>query len=262
MNVRSVCAVGVLWLSVVIPAQGAVPADPLQSPMWGWLARQILTDGEIVFDERVRVDAPDNAEDNFQVPIAVRVDGLTDVTEILLFVDLNPIIRAARFLPVKAKPFFALRIKMNQGSAVRAAARTADGVWHVGGKFVDAAGGGCAAPSAASLSGSNWEDNLNRVQARMWSREDGSDRIRLRLIHPMDTGLVENIPAFFVERLTLKDKDGEVLAHMEIFAPVSEDPVLTLEVEDRFAGGGGYRIVGRDNNGNEIDAWLKGSPGR
>lgn len=238
---------------------GAPPKDPFNSPMWGWVYEGILNEGQVIFDNHVKVEAPDSAEGNFQVPVSVRVDGLEDVKEILLIVDLNPILKAARFVPKKAAPYFALRVKMGQASVIRAAARTGDGVWHVGGKYVDASGGGCTVPSVQMTSGANWESNLNNVQAQVWSRKNGFDRIRTRVIHPMDTGLSGNIPAFFMERLSFKDADGVELAHFETFEPVSEDPVITLEVNGGEATDG-YSITGIDNNGNEINAWVARKP--
>ncbi len=242
-----------------VAGAGAPPKDPFNSPMWGWVYEGILNEGKVVFDDRVKVDAPDSAEGNFQVPVSVRVDGLEEVTEVLLIIDLNPILKAARYIPIKARPYFALRVKMGQASVIRAAARTKDGVWHVGGKYVDASGGGCTVPSVQMTSGANWESNLNNVQAQVWPRENGVDRIRARIIHPMDTGLSGNIPAFFMEHLSIKDAEGAELAHLQTFEPVSEDPVITLEI-DAAESAGGYSITGIDNNGNEINAWLERTP--
>ena len=235
---------------------GTIPKDPFNSPMWGCVFEGILNEGQVVFDDHVKVVAPDSAEGNFQVPISVRVEGLDDIQEILLIVDLNPIQKAARFVPLRARPYFALRVKMGQASVIRAAALTKDGVWHIGGKYVDASGGGCTVPSVAISSGANWETNLNNVQAQVWPQKNGVDRIRARIIHPMDTGLSGNIPAFFMERLSIRDANGAELARLETFEPVSEDPVITLEVKGEVSGGG-YSITGIDNNGNEINAWVE-----
>ncbi|MBC8269182.1 MAG: quinoprotein dehydrogenase-associated SoxYZ-like carrier [Rhodospirillaceae bacterium] len=249
-------------LSVLVLANvasaGAPPKDPFNSPMWGWVYEEILEQGQVIFDDRVKVDAPDSAEGNFQVPVSVRVDGLDDVTEIILIVDLNPILKTAKFTPNKARPYFALRVKMGQASVIRAAARTKDGVWHLGGKYVDASGGGCTVPSV-QMAAADWESNLNNVQAQIWPRENGVDRIRTRIIHPMDTGLSGNIPAFFMEHLSIKNAEGVELAHLQTFEPVSEDPVITFEV-DAVGETGGYSISGMDNNGNEISAWVEKAP--
>lgn len=253
----------ILAFAIIIMAAGTETTqattpvvDPFNSPMWEWVSTEVLKGGKIVFDGKVRVRAPDNAEGNFQVPVSVNAEGLTDVREIVLIVDLNPIQKVARFVPLSAKPYFALRVKMSQASVIRAAALTGDGVWHVGGKYVDASGGGCTAPSVASASGANWENNLNNVQAQVWPQSNGMDRIRARIIHPMDTGLAGNIPAFFVEQLSISNDKGGELARFETFEPVSEDPIITIEVAAGRMPSKGYAINGNDNNGNEIRAWV------
>ncbi|MBY0464434.1 MAG: thiosulfate oxidation carrier complex protein SoxZ, partial [Burkholderiales bacterium] len=77
-------------------------------------------------------------------------------------------------------------------------------------------------------------------------------RLRLRVMHPMDTGLVAGIPAFHIEELKLVDAVGEVWWALQLHEPVSENPLITLEMPSQ--GGQGFRVLGRDNNGNRIDA--------
>ena len=89
------------------------------------------------------------------------------------------------------------RIKVQQSTPVRAAALTADGIWHLGGHLLEAAGGGCALPSVGS-GDDDWSSRLGEVSGRLWNRQDGS-RLRFRTMHPMDTGLVPGIPAFYIE---------------------------------------------------------------
>src|SRR3546814_18152819 len=55
-----------------------------------------------------------------------------------------------------------------------------------------------------------------------------SSRLRLNFRHPMDTGLVDAIPTYHLERLTVSDAAGRELGRMEIWAAVAEDPALTL----------------------------------
>jgi sulfur-oxidizing protein SoxY len=66
----------------------------------------------------------------------------------------------------------------------------------------------------------------------------------------MDTGLAkDNTPAFFIERLDIKGKDGDPLATLELFEPVAENPTVTLDLKVP-ASDGAVTIDGRDNNGN------------
>ena len=73
-------------------------------------------------------------------------------------------------------------------------------------------------------------------------------------MHPMDTGLVGGIPAFFVNRLSVQDAQGRELARLQAFEPVSENPVFSFDFAQPPAGG--VRVVGADNNGNRIDGRL------
>jgi sulfur-oxidizing protein SoxY len=243
-----------LALSSPVQAEGTIE-DPLKSPVWEYM-QEIFFEGEkVVMDERVRVVAPPFAENNLQVPISINATALGKVEEIIVIVDLNPIPKAAHFYPMKAKPYLGMRLKMGEASAIRAAARTPDGVWHLGGVVVDAAGGGCTTP-AVGKGTPNWEDHLGEVQAKIWHRDDGSNRVRMRIIHPMDTGLVDNIPAFYIETLNISDENGTLLSRLDTYEPVSEDPVITLEIEQGGALSGTYKLAGRDNNGNEISARI------
>lgn len=72
----------------------------------------------------------------------------------------------------------------------------------------------------------------------------------MRVMHPMDTGLVGGIPAFFVNRLSVRDAAGTELARLQTYEPVSENPVFSFDFAK--APVGGVRVVGSDNNGNRI----------
>jgi sulfur-oxidizing protein SoxY len=174
------------------------------------------------------------------------------VQEVLVLADHNPIIKVLQFYPVSVKPTLSFRFKLQQASPVRALARTKDGVWHAGGVWVDAAGGGCTAPSVGRASGS-WADTLNQVQTRLWKRQEG-ERLRVRLMHPMDTGLAPGIPAFYIERLNLSDAAGNELMRMLTFEPVSENPVFSFDLRTDKRPALPLLVSGSDNNGNRIQA--------
>lgn len=230
-------------------ALGANSADPLDSPSWPDVRRKLVGDAPVDFDPRVKVVAPANAEDSMNVPVTVAIEGLADVRRVLVVADLNPILRVLEFEPLDAVPRLSFRIKLQQGSPVRALAQTADGVWHVGGVWVDAGGGGCTAPSVGS-SKANWADTLGEVDARWWQRE-GRQRLKFRIMHPMDTGLAPGIPAFYIEQLVLRDANGRDWARLRTFEPLSENPLFSLEFDRPTPP---LQLIGVDNNGNRIAA--------
>ncbi|WP_082928290.1 quinoprotein dehydrogenase-associated SoxYZ-like carrier [Cupriavidus gilardii] len=240
--------------AVLAAARGhaAADADPFASPQWPTLRAEMLGDAPAVFDPRVKVVGPAFAEDALNVPIAFDASALGEVDRIVVGVDRNPIRQVLTFTPGRLKPALSFRFKLEQGSPVRVAARTRDGVWHVGGLLVDAAGGGCTVPGVTRKDGS-WSATLNRVEARRFAALDGGGgRVRIRVMHPMDTGLVAGIPAFHIEQLALVDGRREPLGTLALHEPVSENPIFSFDLREPAAQP--LAVTGRDNNGNRIDA--------
>lgn len=242
----------------------ATQGDPFKSMAWPVMKTEFLgARAKTVFDPRVVVRGPGFAEDPMNVPISVSVEGLADVQEILVLVDRNPIRRVLSYQPLAALPAVSFRFKLEQASAVRALARTRDGVWHVGGTWVDSAGGGCTVSGATRKDGS-WSRTLGQVSGKVFESSpapgapaagDAASRLRLRVMHPMDTGLVGGIPAFYVNRLSVRDAAGTELLRLATYEPVSENPVFSFD----FKGGraGPFTVTGTDNNGNRIASRIE-----
>ena len=246
-----IACLAALWAGL---AGAAVPVDPLQSVQWASYYERHFSEGPVVFDERVRVLAPATAEDSMRVPVTVDARALDHVEEILVIADYNPIPVVLRFYPRRARPYIAFQVKLQQASPLRAAVRTTDGTWHLGGTWIDAAGGGCTLPSLASGS-LDWAARLGEVYGRLWPPNDGGQRLRLRLMHPMDTGLADGIPAFYIDDLRLLDGAGGLHLQLLPFEPLSENPVFGFEL-----GAGvdsAVELQARDNNGNRIRARLE-----
>jgi len=228
-----------------------IPEDPLQSVMWKSMAERFMPEGEIVFDDRVKVLAPYSAENQFFVPITVDATELENVDRVVAVADLNPIPLVLTVTPHKALSFIGFRLKLQQTSPIHVGVRTTDGVWHVGGVIVDAMGGGCTAPAAAH-GNSNWMQTLGQTRAHIGRDPLGIARMTLRMRHPMDTGLAAGIPAFYLNEISVKTEDGEVIADLELFEPVSENPTLTLK-PDVGQQATTLRVSGRDTEGNQYD---------
>jgi len=226
-----------------------LPKDPLNSPMWTYHAQRLLSGAPVVFDPAVRLILPGVAENQHQFPVTVDARTLPGVTRILIYADLNPLTLAADFRPTRAAPFLSLRIKLDQRTPVRAAVLAADGKWHVNGAWVDAAGGGCSAPPLSRVKG-DWAQHLGEVRGQAWREGGGPLRLRFTVRHPMDTGLVEGIPAYNVETITLRGADGAELARMEVQGSVSEDPAFTMLVNPVKDGPVSVSI--RDTSGREF----------
>lgn len=240
--------VALLLMLVTASAQAEIPADPLQSPAWRYLAQRYFGEAGVVFDPRVKLLLPVSAENPLSVPVHVDARALAEVREILVFADLNPIPVILRYEPgAQAEPSLGFRFKVQQATPVRAAVRTGDGQWHLGGAWIDAAGGGCTTPSLGTGSGL-WKDHFGEISGHLWPRENGVQRLRLRVIHPMDTGLAGGIPAFYLDELQLQNGKGELLAKLQGFEPLAENPLLSFDLRNA----GVVRVLARDTQANQL----------
>lgn len=237
------------WFNNALAAR-ELPVDPLNSVMWESMAQRFFP-GDIVIDQRVIVQTPVDVEDQMQLPVTVDATQLDNVVEIVALADLNPIPHILTVRPIKAQAFIGFRVKVEQSTPIRIGVLTDDGVWHVNGVNVSAAGGGCTAPAIAH-SNSQWFKTLG--QARGIARRESPEHARLsmRLRHPMDTGLADGIPVFYMNKMLVKSADGLVLADIEIFEPVSENPTFTLKplVDESNAE---LLVYARDTEGNEFE---------
>ncbi|MDH4567395.1 quinoprotein dehydrogenase-associated SoxYZ-like carrier [Pseudomonas sp. BN414] len=247
MHRRSLLLLGLLGASAPLLGAGQ---DPVESVMWDYFHQRILGGQPFVHDPKVVLEAPPFAEDSRQVPIQVDARAYAgQVVKIMAWAELNPIPQILIFQPgERVAPVLAIRIRVEQATPIRAAVLTRDGLWHIGSTRVDAAGGGCTAPSVVRAQ-AGWEDRLGQVRGGRFPH-GGSNRLRLRIDHPMDNGLVGGIPEFFLNQAELRDARGQVLASLELFPAVSENPTISLDVQ----GNEEARLWLRDNNGNEFEA--------
>jgi sulfur-oxidizing protein SoxY len=199
----------------------------------------------------VTVLAPASAEDPLDVPVSVSAAGLGDVREIVVIADLNPIQKILSLKPTRAAAAVSFRFKVEQSTPIRAAMRTGDGVWHLGGVWLRAAGGGCTTPSGASRG--LWQGQVGAMNGRLWPAGNGGERLRLRVVHPMDTGLASGIPAFYMDHLVVRDAAGGELATLDTYEPVAENPVVSLDLDTR----GTVRVDGHDIQGNRFAADIR-----
>jgi sulfur-oxidizing protein SoxY len=240
------------WLCCVPMLAWGAPVDPVPSVMWAYYHQRFLDNAAFVFDERVRLLAPPFAEDARQVPLEIDARAFKgDVVKILAWAELNPLPQIVDFQPQGlVLPWLSLRIRIEQATPLRAAVLTKDGMWHVGSALIDAAGGGCTAPSVVRTQ-PGWEEHLGEVLGGRYPRAEFS-RVKLQVAHPMDNGMVSGIPEFFINQAELRGADNQLLARLELFPAVSENPSLAFDIE----GGGPTRLTLRDTSGSQFEAAI------
>lgn len=233
--------------------------DKYESLTWPQLKKEFLKGGKVVFDDRIKVTGPDFAEDAMNVPVQFDATKLEKVgggiEQIVVLVDRNPIKKVLTFEPNKVKAILSFRFKLEQSSPVRVAVQTKDKVWRVGSTWVEASGGGCTVNGASRNDGS-WSKTLNQVSTRYFMSKNGDNiRLRTRVMHPMDTGLVAGVPAFHLEDLVLLDSQDKTWMRLQTFEPVSENPLFSFDLPSN-APVDRLRLVGRDNNGNKLNTQV------
>ena len=164
LNVRLSCVLACLLPWAAHAADVDPGKDPVPSVMWAFYHKQLLADAPFVFDERVKLLAPPFAEDARQVPLEIDARAFNGhVVKILAWAELNPLPKIVDFQPkAGVLPWLSLRIRIEQATPLRAAVLTDDGLWHVGSTLIDAAGGGCTAPSVVRTQ-PGWEDHLSLI---------------------------------------------------------------------------------------------------
>lgn len=240
------------WLCCVPMLAWGAPVDPVPSVMWAYYHQRLLDNAAFVFDERVKLLAPPFAEDARQVPLEIDARAFKgDVVKILAWAELNPLPQIVDFQPLgPVLPWLSLRIRIEQATPLRAAVLTRDGMWHVGSTLIDAAGGGCTAPSVVRTQ-PGWEEHLGEVLGGRYPRAEFS-RVKLQVAHPMDNGMISGIPEFFIHQAELRGADNQLLARLELFPAVSENPSLAFDIEGREP----TRLTLRDTSGNQFEAAI------
>ena len=232
-------------------AAGESARDPLGSEAWADIVETELAGGPVVYGGGLHLTMPDTVEDPFSVPVTIKLTrSFGKVAEIALFAENNPIRTAARIVPHRFVQAVGFNIRLEGSGPVRAAAMDSDGVWHVVHKRVSVlTPGGCSAPDPGAQSA------LGEIAVRRFDRAGGASRLKLRINHPMDTGLAaaangEITPAYYIERIELADENGAI-ATLATRAALSRDPVFLFDLAD---GRREVRVTAEDSAGLRFEA--------
>lgn len=237
-----------LVFSILLLTQLSYAQDPLNSPVWDETIKKMIGNDDFIFDDKnIKIHVPAFADNPLQVPIFVDASKIQNAKRLLVFADLNAIVKVADFDLKQMKPILSLNIKIAQGTPLRAVVLDENNLWHVGSANINSFGGGCSVASSASAM-ENYEDLLGKTKNKVWQLED-TYRIKWSIFHPMDTGLFVGNPSFYISDINISSNNKNI-GNMKIYASVSENPRILLETKQ---GKGRYQIFVRDTDGNEFD---------
>jgi len=239
--------VKILFLLYIIN-QVSYAKDPLNSSVWEETIKQMIGNDKYIFDDKnIKVNVPAFADNPLQVPIFIDATKIKDAKRMLVFADINAIVKVADFDLQDMKAILSLNIKVAQGTPLRAIVLDSKGLWHVGSAHINSFGGGCSVPSNASKM-EDFEDLLGKTTSKVWKKEN-TYRIKWSIYHPMETGLAIGNPSFHISNINIK-YDSKIIGKIKLYGSVSENPRITLETN---VGSGEYKLFISDTDGNEFE---------
>jgi sulfur-oxidizing protein SoxY len=241
-----------IFFSLLLITQLSHAKDPVNSPVWDETIIKMIGNDKFIFDDKnIKINVPAFADNPLQVPIYIDATNIKDAKRMLVFADINAIIKVADFDLQQMKPILSLNIKIAQGTPLRAVVLDGDGLWHVGSTTINSFGGGCSVASSASKL-ENYENLLGKTKSKIWKNND-TYRIKWSIFHPMETGLFVGNPAFYISDVNIISY-GKSIGKIALYGSVSENPRIILETK---SGTGDYKLLIKDTDGNEFDLKTK-----
>ena len=213
----------------------AAAAEEPATEAWRDVLDLEFAGAEVVYDDSVHLVAPERVEEAFSVPIVIGfAETPYSVREVALFAENNPFPQVMRAVPNAPLHAIGLDIRLERSTPVRAAVRDEAGVWHVASREVRVANpGGCSAGGGGGMP-------VGEIAMRQFVRPNGVSRLKLRIGHPMHTGLAvdaatdEVVPAHYIDRVTVGGAAG-ALVELRLWASVSADPTLMFDLPEMQA---------------------------
>jgi sulfur-oxidizing protein SoxY len=266
---RIVLVLALAMLATPDPAPaGAARGATAEQPSEAWEAlRPSLFGARPILDgaKMIALDAPYRAEDAAIVPVGISIDPGPErrVVGLSLIIDENPVPVAAEFRfgeGMGREIDFAVRVRVNAYSNVRAVAELDDGALLQHALFVKASGG-CSAPAlkdADAAMASLGEIRLRRFPvATADASADLRAEAQVMVRHPNASGFqldpVTNlyVPALYVDDLTVRQGDA-LLFRMTGGISISEDPTVRFRyVPDPAAN---LAVSATDTDGHRFSA--------
>ena len=192
-------------------------------------------------NSKIKIIIQDEVEEAHEVSMVVKMPKtLKDTKKIFILVDNNPIQLVTKIFPQKPLKSVGFNIRLEQDSYVRVAILDKKNIWQVSSKkVVVKSPGGCSLPACDPTKEACEARKLGKIVMHKYKRSSGDWRLKFKINHPMDTGLVTDpssgkiIPEYYVNWLYFQN-DEEELAKAQTYGALSANPTFILDFYDDF----------------------------
>lgn len=234
-------------LLVLVSMQNLLANNPIPSPTFDDIVKNILKNEKYVFDDKnIKISVPKFADNPVQVPIFVDGKKLIDAKRMILAADLNPTFEIIDMKLDNLLPVVSLNMKVAQETPLRAMILDKNNVWNIGSANIRSFGGGCSVASVAT-GDSEASKYLGKTKSDLFEKEN-IYRLKTSIYHPMETGLTFGNTEFFINKILLKE-GTKVLSEIMTYSTISENPRFIFETKDKLTK---YTIEFYDNDGNKF----------
>ena len=196
---------------------------------------------QLLTNSKIKIIIQDEVEEAHEVSMVVKIPKtLKDAKKIYILVDNNPIQLVTKIFSQKSLKSVGFNIRMEQDSYVRAAILDKKNIWNISSKQVRVKSpGGCSLPACDPAKEVCEHKKLGKIVMHKYKRSSGDWRLKFKINHPMDTGLVIDpnsgnlIPEYHVNWLYFKN-DEEELAKAQTFGALSANPTFILDFYNDF----------------------------
>ncbi len=200
------------------------------------LKKEYLGEEKFVNNDNIKIIIQEEVEEAHEVAMVVKFpEELKINNQIAILVDNNPIQLVTKIFPDREVSSIGLNIRLEQDSLVRAAILSKDNIWNISSKKVIVnSPGGCSLPACDPEKEICEIKKLGKISLQKYKRTSGDWRLKFKINHPMDTGLVadpqtgKTIPEYYINNVNFSDKSGS-LAKALTYGALSANPTLVID---------------------------------